>query len=46
MLVHFTSSDKKNYLLVKTVVQAQGLWTHDCAEESPTVQAVIATQVM
>lgn len=46
MLVHFTSSDKTNYLLVKTVFQAQGLPSHDCAEKSPIVQAVIATQVM
>lgn len=47
MLIHFISSDKRNYLLVvqqKMVVQ--GLSTHDCAEKPTIVQAVTATQVM
>lgn len=44
MLVHFISSDKRNYLLVKMVVQ--GLSTYACAEKPTIVQAVTATQVM
>lgn len=44
MLVHSISSDKRNNLLAKMVVQ--GLSTYDCAEKPTIVQAVTATQVM